>query len=57
MRRELEELFEEYLLEEIRLAKIKRERYEREKLDFELDEIDRKRWGYPPLRSKRWRRR
>jgi hypothetical protein len=28
----------------------------REQFARELDEHDRKRWGYPPLRSRQWRR-
>jgi hypothetical protein len=57
MTRETEALFQQVLTEQLRKLRYEREERARERLDRELDEIDRKRWGYPPLRSRRWRRR
>jgi len=57
MTHDTEELFQTALLELIERLKRENEERERERLDRALDEVDRKRWGYPPLRSRRWQRR
>jgi hypothetical protein len=50
-----------FIDQKLKLARLKfYERVNREaeleRIDHALDEHDRQRWGYPPLRSRRWKK-
>jgi hypothetical protein len=47
---------QELKLEQLKFYRYLNREYELARLESELEELDRRRWGYPPLRSRRWGR-